>query len=349
MPNKCQDDKILNPATGRCVLKTGKVGQALLQQQCPSDKIVNPATGKCVLKTGKIGMALLKQQANEPTGKRVSKFKKSTSKINTVDPNICKSVGMKQLRGQGTCWFNTTINMLTMGHVNTGLVQWIYNNKLSDQERIKVDNYTFVNADACPMPNKIIAMRLLINELLKKRKPLDPLDPLEHAVHIGMRDTPDWHKDRNKHGYHVVRALPRFLSYILDPQEYMIEKENVKQGPSPRTLIYCIMAPASMNRNATTLADFGVTSEIAKNFVLSTAHIRYRRGTDAIYHAMTGFMCNGKPFLYDSNFKKPLELDWRESLEGHPHSDSIPFVSQIGTLMFVNQAKIRGGGSLGPR
>ena len=32
MPKACSSDKILNPATGRCVSKTGKIGRALLAQ-----------------------------------------------------------------------------------------------------------------------------------------------------------------------------------------------------------------------------------------------------------------------------------------------------------------------------
>jgi hypothetical protein len=67
---ECPSDKILNPKTGRCVNKTGKIGKDLLKtnvekpkiilkNECPSDKILNPKTGRCVNKTGKIGKDLL--------------------------------------------------------------------------------------------------------------------------------------------------------------------------------------------------------------------------------------------------------------------------------------------------
>jgi len=69
-------DKILNPATGKWVLKTGKIGQMILKQQqtakgskknCDSKSpkasdgkyICNPATGNWVLKTGAIGKLLI--------------------------------------------------------------------------------------------------------------------------------------------------------------------------------------------------------------------------------------------------------------------------------------------------
>jgi hypothetical protein len=75
----CPAGKILNPDTGRCVLRTGKIGQEVLRRKkspksasrksasrksaCPSGKILNPDTGRCVLRTGKIGQKVL-----APTG-----------------------------------------------------------------------------------------------------------------------------------------------------------------------------------------------------------------------------------------------------------------------------------------
>ena len=66
---KCPDDKIYNPETKRCVLKSGKIGKLLLiknkkddkkdDKKCPDDKIYNPETKRCVLKSGKIGKLLL--------------------------------------------------------------------------------------------------------------------------------------------------------------------------------------------------------------------------------------------------------------------------------------------------
>ena len=63
----CPPDKILNPATNRCVSKTGAIGKKLIgvvktkviKQDCPPDKILNPATKRCVSKTGAIGKKLI--------------------------------------------------------------------------------------------------------------------------------------------------------------------------------------------------------------------------------------------------------------------------------------------------
>lgn len=71
--DKCPENKIYNPKTKKCVLKTGKIGKLLLNKnsntntikeekqkdKCPEDKIYNPETKRCVLKSGKIGKLLV--------------------------------------------------------------------------------------------------------------------------------------------------------------------------------------------------------------------------------------------------------------------------------------------------
>jgi len=64
----CPPEKIINPASGRCVNKDGKIGKQLLQDstktkrlqaKCPPKKIINPASGRCVNKDGKIGKNIM--------------------------------------------------------------------------------------------------------------------------------------------------------------------------------------------------------------------------------------------------------------------------------------------------
>jgi hypothetical protein len=92
----CEKDKILNPSSGRCVLKTGKIGKELLkkksnklsprkgmEQKCDKDKILNPSSGRCVLKTGKIGKELLKKKS------------KKTNKSPKVSPMISPKLPLR--------------------------------------------------------------------------------------------------------------------------------------------------------------------------------------------------------------------------------------------------------------
>jgi hypothetical protein len=65
----CDEGKIINPKTGRCVKKDGKIGKELLKSRhksnnkvCNEGKIINPKTRRCVKKDGKIGKELLKSR-----------------------------------------------------------------------------------------------------------------------------------------------------------------------------------------------------------------------------------------------------------------------------------------------
>jgi len=67
--NTCPPNKIFNPNTNRCVLKSGAIGKKILAsliikksdiiKDCPPDKIFNPNSNRCVLKSGAIGKKLL--------------------------------------------------------------------------------------------------------------------------------------------------------------------------------------------------------------------------------------------------------------------------------------------------
>jgi len=102
---KCPRDKILNPKSGRCVKKDGKIGKELImkakkakkakskkpkepksKKKCTAekiakcteeDKICNPETGRCVMKDGKIGKKILAAKklikAKKPAKKKPAK------------------------------------------------------------------------------------------------------------------------------------------------------------------------------------------------------------------------------------------------------------------------------------
>lgn len=111
----CDKDKILNPKTGRCVLKSGKIGKELMQKKssrkstsksisssnmCTSNKILNPKTGRCVLKSGKLGKELLRKRSKSSrksssrksslSSKKSSSFRKSNSISESWDYEIIK-------------------------------------------------------------------------------------------------------------------------------------------------------------------------------------------------------------------------------------------------------------------
>lgn len=78
---KCSPGKIINPKTGRCVLKTGAIGKKILQEQCNSrQKILNPSTGRCVSKSGAIGIKIMKKTPERKRKNRSRPVPKKKSK-----------------------------------------------------------------------------------------------------------------------------------------------------------------------------------------------------------------------------------------------------------------------------
>jgi hypothetical protein len=74
---KCDKDHIINPATGRCVLKRGTIGKKILAERCNNKEVLNPLTYRCVNKNGNIGRKIIKRT---PSPKKKSPKKKSPKK-----------------------------------------------------------------------------------------------------------------------------------------------------------------------------------------------------------------------------------------------------------------------------
>lgn len=78
---KCSPGKIINPKTGRCVLKTGAIGKKILKEQCNSkQKILNPSTGRCVSKSGAIGRKIMKKTPERKRKNRSRSLTKNRSR-----------------------------------------------------------------------------------------------------------------------------------------------------------------------------------------------------------------------------------------------------------------------------
>lgn len=113
----CSDDQICNPASGKCVKKSGRVGKKLLAGKkssprrkskhssrrksspkgsgkckgvvCSSNKICNPVTGKCVKRSGRVGKKLI--QSKKKSSKKKSSKKSSPARSgNCIDRSKLK-------------------------------------------------------------------------------------------------------------------------------------------------------------------------------------------------------------------------------------------------------------------
>ena len=112
----CSSDQIINPKTGRCVKKDGKIGKSIRAAKkhgsksprkrssksprrkssslssCGSGKIRNPVTGKCVKKDGRVGKSILakkKRSSKSPRRKNSSLSSCGSGKIRNPVTGKC--------------------------------------------------------------------------------------------------------------------------------------------------------------------------------------------------------------------------------------------------------------------
>ena len=93
----CKPDQIRNPATGKCVKRSGRIGRKLVGAKCKPSHILNPATGKCVKKSGRIGQ-MLSKPSTFSAGKTSVSFKKkamTTTNMREKLKQIAKKKGIK--------------------------------------------------------------------------------------------------------------------------------------------------------------------------------------------------------------------------------------------------------------
>jgi len=104
---ECPPDKILNPETNNCVLKSGAIGKKILKNlliknddktielkkpnKCPDDKILNPDTNRCVNKSGAIGKKILMNLLNKTKETKLKETKLKETKLKKDNIKISKS------------------------------------------------------------------------------------------------------------------------------------------------------------------------------------------------------------------------------------------------------------------
>lgn len=58
---RCETSKIVNPATKKCVNRSGRIGTRLLAARCRDDQVLNTKTSRCVKRSGRLGQASQKK------------------------------------------------------------------------------------------------------------------------------------------------------------------------------------------------------------------------------------------------------------------------------------------------
>ena len=130
----CKEDQIYNPATRRCVKRSGKTGKLLVINQhgiqvnsvkkvCKEDQIYNPATRRCVKRNGKTGKLLVINQH----GIHSNKNKGVPASINSVHSN--KNMSVPASINKSLNQNNTESKQLAMSLFDDGIVvlpvEWV--------------------------------------------------------------------------------------------------------------------------------------------------------------------------------------------------------------------------------
>lgn len=137
-PKPCNADQIRNPATGRCVKRSGKIGKKIAPisrsksplksrsksplkssgKKCRDDQIRNPATGRCVKRSGKIGKQLVRPKSKSRSASKSRSRSRSRSPSYNGESEWVYKINEK-------IWLDPLDTDLTSAfEENTGMGKW---------------------------------------------------------------------------------------------------------------------------------------------------------------------------------------------------------------------------------
>ena len=126
-PKKCEDGKVLNPATGRCILLKNAIAKGIIKgkgkdvvkkspKKCEDGKVLNPATGRCILLKNAIAKGIAKAKGDVAVNTKVvikKSLKKVLSKPKVTDKNAVQlsvfTYISKDLNFRTTAYYNEII------------------------------------------------------------------------------------------------------------------------------------------------------------------------------------------------------------------------------------------------
>jgi len=229
----CPPDKILNPKTGKCVLRTGVIGKKLLKGD-DSDKILNPKTEKKLLKGDDYRMKTETKKIMK--NKNYSKEKKIVEDLYGI-PNVNKMSDLMK----------NTFKLFPLDH------------SLDDNQVKK-----FI--DACDLEVKPIVQKIIDNtQHITFEKFLIRINTyIYHMISIAKKDRPifayfgteytDFETHKKKSNYWLYLYVNNFIKYITNDkkQVYMIhnfENENLMNDDMIMLIDDCIYSGQQMGYN----------------------------------------------------------------------------------------------------
>jgi hypothetical protein len=245
---------------------------------------------------------------------------RSAPKISLVSPRMCEDKGFMQQ--SSTCWFNSVLNALIMSEGIGDIIR----EKVEELPKsvLKGFELTGRKKESCPLqPGKSHVLKYAyryfagLDHLLTpttKNRPLSAVDAVMASPELmSIRRT-------GTGGFFPQRATGAILGAFFKPKEVAITTwQNANHTVTRDTRIISFQFPKRNGRHIElrdalkkrtkpkTLSSGDIKFELSS----AVATIAFERGTA---HAVAFFKCGGRDWMYDSNLKKSVRIDWSDGL-----------------------------------
>ena len=275
------------------------------------DPRFNPVTGRAITKGGAVYAKLRKACADRrsPRGASAAPKKPASKKAGPL-VQTCLGVGLRQL--SGTCWFNAGINLLVLGGRAGAFFR-----ELSASALVPA-SAQFADRGACPrkLTKDLVLgyMRRVFREDFSatpggryaRNHAARMLGKLGHIEGVGAD------------GGNPTHGLRKILEVALPKTSYEFLCKVGDLRTAPPGARFAAVFPDSDSYFAWGYApplqvgDFHLDS-VAIAFLYKKSLREQTRG-----HAVVGFFCGGKPYVFDSNRDAVLRFDWHGAMTSRP-------------------------------
>ena len=218
----------------------------------------------------------------------------------------CQKLGLRQL--SGSCWFNSSLNGFVLGGRSRKILETL--------ARADRTPGRFAGLLSCPRVVTRSHVFSYVRRVLDDRFERTPGGkyPKNHAANLATRlgHTPT--RLALGTGGDPVRAMKSILKAVFEPSTYRVVEspDEVAGIADQRVLFAALCARPGMHY------PFGVPIPLATGaFALDhvVMNVNFTKSGSLSGHAVVGFFCGGKAYVYDSNRMELMKFDWKRANE----------------------------------
>lgn len=288
--------------------------------------------GRPILKGRQGGLYVVSE-----TGKKVYTIKTNPANVLSNELMTCPTRGLMQK--SSTCWFNAALNGMILSSITWSII-------LKEVKKLSVREFRELhNKDvrsSCPreLSKKfILAYGIQVHSFSSQdTRKNESLDIVKRTFTPGRLPNS---VAEGKRGYKSSHAIDQIL-WRLFPDDPVIDvppaltissRINVKDG---RSVPFVLFRHTSEQPH-----DIPPVVETLDETRFRLSHFVYviRLGLDG-YHAVVGYMCKDKKFIYDSNKRSAKEIDWsrKENLNKMIAYSNGKSFHQLSYVLYMNDS-----------